>query len=53
MILTKLRKPYHYEHDFVDLNLDARHGADIVIVKIGYLRNKVAGKIMAFFWFKN
>ena len=35
-ILTELRKPYHYEHDFTDLNLDPR-GADIVIVKIGYL----------------
>jgi microcystin degradation protein MlrC len=35
-ILTTLRKPYHHEHDFVDLGLDPR-GADIVIVKIGYL----------------
>jgi microcystin degradation protein MlrC len=35
-ILTKLRKPYHYEHDFTDLNLSPRL-ADIVIVKIGYL----------------
>ncbi|KAJ9240321.1 hypothetical protein DTO169E5_4109 [Paecilomyces variotii] len=35
-ILTKLRKPYHYEHDFTDLNLQPR-SADIVIVKIGYL----------------
>ncbi|GGK13895.1 microcystin degradation protein MlrC [Streptomyces camponoticapitis] len=35
-ILTKLRKPYHHEHDFTDLDLDPR-GADIVIVKIGYL----------------
>jgi microcystin degradation protein MlrC len=35
-ILTKLRKPYHHEHDFTDLSLDPR-GADIVIVKIGYL----------------
>ena len=35
-ILTKLRKPYHKEHDFTDLNLKPR-SADIVIVKIGYL----------------
>ena len=35
-ILTQLRKPYHYEHDFTDLNLNPR-SADIVIVKIGYL----------------
>lgn len=35
-ILTTLRKPYHHEHDFTDLALDPR-GADIVIVKIGYL----------------
>lgn len=36
VILTRLRKPYHHEHDFTDLALDPR-GADIVIVKIGYL----------------
>ncbi|KAB7789728.1 M81 family metallopeptidase [Bifidobacterium leontopitheci] len=36
VILTELRKPYHHEHDFTDLDLDPRH-ADIVIVKIGYL----------------
>lgn len=36
VILTQLRKPYHYEHDFTDLDLDPR-SADIVIVKIGYL----------------
>jgi microcystin degradation protein MlrC len=36
VILTELRKPYHHEHDFTDLALDPR-GADIVIVKIGYL----------------
>ncbi|WP_328459346.1 M81 family metallopeptidase [Streptomyces sp. NBC_00448] len=36
VILTALRKPYHHEHDFTDLALDPR-GADIVIVKIGYL----------------
>ncbi|ROV88130.1 hypothetical protein VMCG_10426 [Cytospora schulzeri] len=35
-ILTKLRKPYHKEKDFTDLNLEPRK-ADIVIVKIGYL----------------
>ncbi|KAE8382008.1 hypothetical protein BDV26DRAFT_49713 [Aspergillus bertholletiae] len=35
-ILTQLRKPYHYEHDFTDLNLNPR-AQDIVIVKIGYL----------------
>jgi microcystin degradation protein MlrC len=36
VILTRLRKPYHYEHDFTGLALDPR-GADIVVVKIGYL----------------
>ncbi len=36
VILTRLRKPYHHESDFTDLALDPR-GADIVIVKIGYL----------------
>ncbi|MFK0170411.1 M81 family metallopeptidase [Streptomyces sp. NPDC090306] len=35
-ILTELRKPYHHEHDFTDLDLTPR-SADIVIVKIGYL----------------
>ena len=35
-ILTKLRKPYHKEKDFTDLDLEPRK-ADIVIVKIGYL----------------
>lgn len=35
-ILTKLRKPYHKEHDFTELNLNPR-SAGIVIVKIGYL----------------
>ena len=35
-ILTRLRKPYHHEHDFTDLDLDPRK-ADIVVVKIGYL----------------
>jgi microcystin degradation protein MlrC len=36
VILTRLRKPYHHEHDFTDLALDPR-AADVVIVKIGYL----------------
>lgn len=36
VILTKLRKPYHLEKDFTELNLQPR-SADIVIVKIGYL----------------
>lgn len=35
-ILTKLRKPYHKEKDFTDLDLRPRE-ADVVIVKIGYL----------------
>lgn len=35
-ILTQLRKPYHHESDFTDLDLNPR-SADIVIVKIGYL----------------
>ncbi|MFM9373691.1 M81 family metallopeptidase [Streptomyces sp. Da 82-17] len=36
VILTRLRKPYHHEHDFTDLDLTPRQ-ADVVIVKIGYL----------------
>ncbi|MFI9168129.1 M81 family metallopeptidase [Streptomyces lincolnensis] len=36
VILTRLRKPYHHEHDFTDLELDPR-AAEIVVVKIGYL----------------
>ncbi|OAA55534.1 Microcystin LR degradation protein MlrC [Niveomyces insectorum RCEF 264] len=36
VILTELRKPYHYEHDFTALDLQPRL-ADIVLVKIGYL----------------
>ncbi|KAF2251693.1 Microcystin LR degradation protein MlrC [Trematosphaeria pertusa] len=36
VIVTKLRKPYHKERDFAELNLNPR-SADIVIVKIGYL----------------
>lgn len=35
-ILTKLRKPYHKEKDFTDLDLRPREAA-IVVVKIGYL----------------
>ncbi|MFG2682018.1 M81 family metallopeptidase [Streptomyces sp. NPDC048392] len=35
-VLTRLRKPYHHEHDFTDLDLDPR-SADVVVVKIGYL----------------
>ncbi|KAL7628335.1 hypothetical protein AAE478_002536 [Parahypoxylon ruwenzoriense] len=35
-IITKLRKPYHHESDFTELNLAPR-SVDIVIVKIGYL----------------
>ncbi|UBQ02818.1 M81 family metallopeptidase [Curtobacterium sp. TXMA1] len=35
-VLTTLRKPYHHEHDFTDLDLDPRR-ADVVVVKIGYL----------------
>ncbi|MFJ9632363.1 M81 family metallopeptidase [Streptomyces sp. NPDC101175] len=36
VVLTRLRKPYHHEHDFTDLELAPR-AADIVLVKIGYL----------------
>jgi microcystin degradation protein MlrC len=36
VILTRLRKPYHLEHDFTQLRLAPRE-ADVVIVKIGYL----------------
>ncbi|MEV0634263.1 M81 family metallopeptidase [Streptomyces sp. NPDC050619] len=36
VILTRLRKPYHHEHDFTGLELNPR-AADVVIVKIGYL----------------
>ncbi len=36
VIVTKQRKPYHYEKDFSTLGLDIRQ-ADIVFVKIGYL----------------
>lgn len=36
VIVTKKRKPYHYESDFTNLGLNPRN-ADIVVVKIGYL----------------
>ena len=36
VIVTKKRKPYHYEKDFTDLGLNPRN-SDIVMVKIGYL----------------
>jgi microcystin degradation protein MlrC len=36
IIVTKIRKPYHYEADFTRLGLEPRK-ADIVMVKIGYL----------------
>jgi microcystin degradation protein MlrC len=35
-IITTLRKPYHHEVDFTDLDLDPR-SCTMVIVKIGYL----------------
>jgi microcystin degradation protein MlrC len=37
VIVTKLRKPYHYEADFTRLGLEPRK-AHIVVVKIGYLQ---------------
>ncbi len=36
VIVTKKRKPYHYEADFTRLGLNPRE-TDIVVVKIGYL----------------
>ncbi len=36
VIVTKKRKPYHYEKDFTNLGLNPRL-IDIVVVKIGYL----------------
>lgn len=36
VIVTKKRKPYHYEKDFTNLGLKPRK-TDIVVVKIGYL----------------
>jgi microcystin degradation protein MlrC len=37
VIVTKKRKPYHYEADFTRLDLNPRK-TDIVVVKIGYLQ---------------
>jgi len=37
VIVTKKRKPYHYEADFTRLGLNPRK-TDIVVVKIGYLQ---------------
>ncbi len=36
VIVTKKRKPYHYEKDFTELDLKPREN-NIVVVKIGYL----------------
>ena len=36
IIVTKRRKPYHYEKDFTRLGLDPRN-SEILVVKIGYL----------------
>ncbi|TVQ94158.1 MAG: M81 family peptidase [Bacteroidetes bacterium] len=36
VIITKKRKPYHFENDFVNLELNPRE-TDILVVKIGYL----------------
>jgi microcystin degradation protein MlrC len=36
VIVTKKRKPYHYEKDFINLGLNPRE-TDILVVKIGYL----------------
>jgi microcystin degradation protein MlrC len=36
IIVTKKRKPYHYEKDFIRLGLNPRQ-TDIVVIKIGYL----------------
>jgi microcystin degradation protein MlrC len=38
VIITERRRPFHDEVDFTRLGLDPRHGADIVVVKIGYLQ---------------
>jgi microcystin degradation protein MlrC len=37
IIVSKKRKPYHYENDFIRLGLNPRK-SDIVVVKIGYLQ---------------
>ena len=36
VIVTKKRKPYHYEKDFTRLGLDPKN-SEILVVKIGYL----------------
>ncbi len=36
VIVTKKRKPYHYEKDFTNLGLNPKE-SDIIVVKIGYL----------------
>jgi microcystin degradation protein MlrC len=50
VIVTKKRKPYHYEKDFTNLGLNPRE-TDILVVKIGYLvpelYNMRGGWIMA------
>jgi microcystin degradation protein MlrC len=50
VIITKKRKPYHFENDFMRLGLNPRE-TDILVVKIGYLvpelYNMRAGWIMA------
>jgi len=50
VIVTKKRKPYHFEKDFTRLGLNPRE-TDIVVVKIGYLVPELydmrAGWIMA------
>ncbi len=50
VIVTKKRKPYHFERDFINLGLNPRE-SDILVVKIGYLVPELydmrAGWIMA------
>jgi len=36
VIVTQKRKPYHYERDFTQLDLNPKE-TDILVVKIGYL----------------
>ncbi len=40
VIVTKSRKPFHYERDFDRLNLKPRE-ADIIVVKLGYLTEEL------------
>ncbi len=40
VIVTKSRKPFHYEVDFDRLNLEPRE-ADIIVVKLGYLTEEL------------